>query len=364
MEKLGTTAGFKNSYSYDRLIGLLVRMVMQPERCIVLGGTWRTPVAEGLQSKTFISDQKEEGTFNEASFEREFESCWTGTTEDAFFNPEIYARNRVLNQPEYEASGRSSKLATYTIAVDVARFKGCDTVFCVFKSTPQNSGVPIKSLVNIYTMNDEHFEDQAIFLKRLYFKYEANRIVIDGNGVGAGLVDYMVKPQIEASSGEVLPPFGVYNDEKAEYVKYKTNDTILDALYIIKANAQINSEAHVNVKSQLASGRVKLLIDPKLAQQKLLAQKAGQNMTTEQRAKYLQPFVLTSILGEEMANLREETEGANINLKQVNKRIRKDKFSALKRKNSIFAIERIIAEHRGRLCSLTWTNDDPVPSSY
>lgn len=51
-------------------------------------------------------------------------------------------------------------------------------------------------------------------------------------------------------------------------------------------------------------------------------------MTTEQRAKYLQPFVLTSILGEEMANLREETEGANINLKQVNKRIRKDKFSA------------------------------------
>lgn len=56
-----TTAGFKSSYSYDRLIGLLVRMVMQPERCIVLGGTWRTPVAEGLQSKTFISDQKEEG---------------------------------------------------------------------------------------------------------------------------------------------------------------------------------------------------------------------------------------------------------------------------------------------------------------
>mgnify|MGYP006907973312 FL=1 len=47
----------------------------------------------------------------------------------------------------------------------------------------------------------------------------------------------MVKPQIETSSGEVLPPFGVYNDEKAEYVKYKTNDTILDALYIIKANA-------------------------------------------------------------------------------------------------------------------------------
>ena len=59
-----TTAGTKGTYSYDRLIGLLVRMVMQPERCIVLGGTWRTPVAMGLQSKTFIKDQKEEGELN------------------------------------------------------------------------------------------------------------------------------------------------------------------------------------------------------------------------------------------------------------------------------------------------------------
>jgi len=44
-----TTAGYKNTYPYDRLIGLLVRMITQPDRCIVLGGTWRTPVAVGLQ---------------------------------------------------------------------------------------------------------------------------------------------------------------------------------------------------------------------------------------------------------------------------------------------------------------------------
>jgi hypothetical protein len=43
-----TTAGYKGTYPYMRLIGLLVRMVMQPDRCIVLGGTWRTPVAVGL----------------------------------------------------------------------------------------------------------------------------------------------------------------------------------------------------------------------------------------------------------------------------------------------------------------------------
>ena len=51
-------------------------------------------------------------------------------------------------------------------------------------------------------------------------------------------------------------------------------------------------------------------------------------MKPEERADYLKPFTLTSILKEEMMNLREETEGVNIILKQANKSIRKDKFSA------------------------------------
>lgn len=323
-----TTAGYKNTYSYDRLIGMVVRMIMQPDRCMVLGGTWRTPVAMGLQSKTFIQDQKEEGTYNEASFEREYESKWTGTVENAFFNGELLERNRVINQPEYESSGRSSKLAYYVIGVDVARHKECNTVACVFKVTPQAQGAAIKSLVNIYTWNDEHFEDQAKSLKHLYFKYNAQRLVIDGNGLGTGLIDFMVKPQIDRATGEVIPDFGVINDDKDEYRRFKTNETVLDAMYIVKANAPINSEAHANAQMQLNSGKVKFLIDERTAKQKLLTTKVGQNMTSEKRSEYLHPFVQTSILREEMLNLREENEGINIILKQANKGIRKDRFSA------------------------------------
>ena len=51
-------------------------------------------------------------------------------------------------------------------------------------------------------------------------------------------------------------------------------------------------------------------------------------MTPEQRAEYLKPFTLTTILKEEMLNLREENEGVNILLKRANSRIGKDKFSA------------------------------------
>jgi len=52
-------------------------------------------------------------------------------------------------------------------------------------------------------------------------------------------------------------------------------------------------------------------------------------MKPEERSEYLMPYTLTSILREEMLNLREENEGINIILKQANKSIKKDKFSAL-----------------------------------
>ena len=321
-----TTAGYKGTFPYDRLIGFLVRMVTQPDRCMVLGGTWRTPVGVGLQSKTFITDQKNEGTYNEASFEREYESKWSGTVEDAFFNGEFFDRNRKLQQPEYEASGRSSAGAYYVLSVDVGR-KGCDTIVCVFKVTPQAQGPAIKSLVNIYTMSDEHFEDQAIKLKKLYYKYKAKTLVIDGNGLGIGLIDYMIKSQTD-ENGDFLPDFGVENDDDGYYKKYRTQNTEYDAMYIIKANAPINTECHANAQTQLQAGKVKFLIDERTAKDKLLSTQKGQRMKPEERAEYLKPFTLTSILKEEMMNLREENEGVNIILKQANRGIKKDKFSA------------------------------------
>ena len=322
-----TTAGYKNTYAYDKLIQLLVWQIVRPERSIILGGTYRIPVLMKLLDKSFVQDLRMDGTFNESAFQREYESKWSGTVEDAFFNPEVFERNRILNQPEYEPSGRASKQSYYILSVDVGR-KQCDTVVCVFNVIPQQQGTSIKKLVNIFVLTDEHFEDQAIRLKQLYYKFKARRIVIDANGLGIGLVDYMIKTQVNPETNETYYDFGVYNDEDNYYKKYRTNFTEQDAMYLIKANAPLNTDAHANAQTQLSSGKVKFLIDVQTAKAKLLNTKVGQNMSPEQRTDYLKPFNYTSILKEEMLNLREENEGINIILKQVNRGIRKDKFSA------------------------------------
>ena len=322
-----TTAGWKNTFPYDKLIQLLVWSIVKPEKSIILGGTYRIPVLVKLLDKNFIRDLKMDGTFNESSFAREYESKWSGTVEDAFFNSEMFERNRILKQPEYEASGRVGKNTFYILSMDVGR-KGCDSVVCVFKVTPQPQGVSLKQLINIYTFSDEHFEDQAIKVKKLFYKYKAKRLIVDGNGLGIGFIDYLVKQQIDPDTSEIFPDFGVYNDEENYYKQFRTSSCEQDALYIIKANAPINTEAHANAQTQISSGKVKMLIDERVAKVHLMGTTRGKNMKPEERAEYLKPFTLTSILKEEMMNLREENEGVNIILKQANKGIRKDKFSA------------------------------------
>ena len=322
-----TTAGWKNSFAYEKLIQLLIQQIIEPTEAFVMGGSWRIPVMEKLLKKSFIEELKMDGTYNDSSFAREYESEWSGDAENAYFSADKFDRHRVLLQPEYEYSGRSTKSAYYVLGVDVGR-KGCTTEVCVFKVTPQAQGPALKTLVNLYSWDEEHFESQAINIKRLYYKYKARRIAIDANGLGIGLVDYMVKSQIDPETGEYLPDFGVENDDEGFYKKFKTVETETDAMYLIKANAPINTEAHTYVQTQLASGKIKFLIDENQAKVKLMSTKVGQGMDADKRAEYLRPFTLTTILREQMLNLVEENEGVNIILKQSSRTIKKDKFSA------------------------------------
>lgn len=63
-----TTAGYKNTFPYDKLIQLLVWQIVKPEKAMVLGGTYKIPVLVHLLDKDFVRDLRDDGTFNEASF--------------------------------------------------------------------------------------------------------------------------------------------------------------------------------------------------------------------------------------------------------------------------------------------------------
>lgn len=327
-----TTAGYKDSFSYQRLIELLAESIMTPDEVMVLGGSWEIPVNEGLQPKNFIQNLKLQGTFDESSFDREWCSRWTGDRSKSYFSSDAFDKCRELLQAETEWNGRSAKNAYYVIAADIGR-KHDTSEAAIIKVTPQVQGPSIKSFVNFESKENAIMREQAIWLKKLYYKYKARQIVVDGNGLGIGLTDEMVLGQEDPETGEYYPPFGVsggtYENAGQEYKKYKTDDMERDAMYIVKANAPINTEAFAYLQTQISSRKVKFLTEERDARIKLMETKVGQNMTIDERNERLMPFQLTDNLKSQMMNLIEENEGINILLKRDNRSIPKDRFSAV-----------------------------------
>lgn len=56
-----TTAGWKNSFPYDKLIDMLINSIIDPDSYMIIGGTYETPVKEGLLDEDFVEKLKLEG---------------------------------------------------------------------------------------------------------------------------------------------------------------------------------------------------------------------------------------------------------------------------------------------------------------
>lgn len=79
----------------------------------------------------------------------------------------------------------------------------------------------------------------------------------------------------------------------------------------IKANGALNSEMHSNLYSKVYSGSINFLISEQDAKVKLLSTKKGQRLRPEQRIQRLMPHELTSILINEIMNLKQKPTGVN-----------------------------------------------------
>lgn len=329
-----TSAGFKDSFAFQKLIQTLCEMVANPKEAFIIGGSWKTPVVEGLQPANFIQNQEMDDSMEEGGFEREFGSVWSGNVVGAFFDSTLIDRHRVLNIPErsYNNKMNGSK-GYYIMGVDVGRLDD-QTEVVILKVTPTANNTWVKKIVNIYTIKGQAFPFQALELKRIFTRFKCRAAVVDANGIGRGLVDELVLDQTDPDTGDLLAGWGVINDSKDEdghwrYKGLQTDNTIHDALYIMMANPTSNSEMYAYCQSELRNGRIKLLIDDNAAKTKLLAQEQGKKMSPIQRAEYLKPYIETTMLKSQMTNLVQEEESTMVKLKRSSRKIKKDKVSAL-----------------------------------
>lgn len=325
-----SSASDKYTFAYDKTIEILEQAIINPDKFFIWGFDYKVPVKTGLLSSDFLTEVKLSSTFTEEGFAKEYMSRFTGNSSEAWFDWDKLQAHRKLVNPETHEKVREGLKSFYLISVDVAR-RDCQTVATILKVYPNSERYKC-SLVNIYvlgkTEDEKVFDAQVLELKRLIRAFNPKEVIIDINGLGVGFADFMIKPTKDPLTGEIYPAYGFFNRDEYKNVQPRNCEKIL---YGIKANTAINNEMHSALYSKIYSGCVNFLIPNKKARDKLNATKIGQKMKPEQKIKRLMPHNLTDLLMSEIMNLKTRPTGVTnqIAVEMINKRMTKDKFSAL-----------------------------------
>ena len=312
-----TTSGYRGSDEFARSVRM-VNGMRNLTGDIVLGSSWRLPCYYGRgSSKTQILKKKRNS--NPIFFAQNYEQKWVGCADNALVDVNKLMATRTLEEPILEAQRETDE---YYIGVDVARSENTNnnqSAIVVIKviRNPVNKRVAELQVVNVLGVtNKMNFKNQACMIKKLKNQYHAKMVIVDGNGLGSGLVDQLLLDSYDEITGNYIGCFDTINtDNKPE------NPNAEKCLFDMKAQGYQTKVVSYFINA-VDSGMLKMLI-----------RKQEQDFTDKEREFYdrnVLPFVNTELLFMEIANLKLKVmSGNNLTVEKVVKKIDKDKFSAL-----------------------------------
>ena len=328
-----TTAGYQNSFSYQKIVEILCRSVIDPDHYSVLVGTYRIPLYCGLTSKRQIEDVLNSPSFSKQSFEREYESVWSDAPVGAAFSSSIVSALRQVKKVEFNYSlteKQEEEGCFYVICADMAKDGSAETAVGVAKVMPKEYMFTYK-FVNLFTIPSTDYLVIANEFKKAALAYRAKLLIYDANGVGAGIRDWLNKETKDESTGIFYEGLGIINppsNSEKDLIAYPKDKTIC---YEIKSGGKIGEQIHWFFFSRMSTGAITYPIKLTDAMSLYGRNKSFMAMGRGRKEQFLSPFKVMDKMEQELRNLdivnTSDKLSNTLQIVRRNQSIQKDFFS-------------------------------------
>lgn len=307
--------------------------LIDPDKYIVIGGSYKIPVMHGLLSAETMREILSSPSYQNDQVDREYRSIWSGSIAGAAFDANSISNLRKIKRAEYKAriDVVDSKDSFYVISADIAKDGSANTAVIVARIKIGEYRFSYR-FVNLFTIDTTDFEIVANTLKQTALKYHAKLLIYDANGVGASLREWLNKPTM-SSEGIPLDGLGIINPPTASessVIKYK--DKTKNIVYEIKSGGGKASEIHQTFFSRVGNGSVRFLVKSAAALNELQNVKNFALGSKRKKDIIMRPYYYTDQMELELKNLDIRNTSDNINsnivIERRNKNIQKDFFSA------------------------------------
>ena len=335
-----SSAWFKSHWAYQKLQAYFANMLDDTKKYNCVGLPYQMAIKEGLLQREQVEDEMSEADFDATSFMMEMGALWYGDTDGSFFTFDDISKRRKLKTSFYplsiyrnhnikipELTTNEKRILSVDVALLASKKNNNDAAALIINSAiPTENNEYISNIVYIETHEGLTTDELGILVMRMFYQYNCTDLVIDTNGQGIGVYDFIIKPQYDEEYGVTYDALTCINDKvMEERCKVRNAKKVV---WSIKATADFNTKAALALRAGFQSGKINLLVSEFDAEELIKKIRGYSKMSSLEQAKLKIPFVQTSLMINELINLDHEVKGTNIKIIERSG-MRKDRFSSL-----------------------------------
>lgn len=336
-----SSAYFKSSWAYRKAQSYTLNFFDDTKKYFICGLPYQVSVREGLLSRSQLEDEMSEADYNELVQQMEMECLWFGDTDGSLFKFDELTARRRLRKAFPPLSFCNDKITIPKLTATGKRILSIDVALMQSTKKKKNdaSAIFINDLIQVndtaYQSNfvyGETFEglktdELGMIVMKYFYEYQCTDLVLDTNGIGLGVYDFITKDQICQENGKRYQAMTCINDkDMAERCKVRDANK---AVWSVKANANFNNEICVLLRNGIQNGKINFLIPEQDADNSLKETYKGYfKMSPTEQAKLKMSYIQTTFAVYELIKLDHEVKNGNIKVKEV-EGMRKDRYSSI-----------------------------------
>jgi hypothetical protein len=336
-----SSAYFKSSWAYKKAQSYTLNFFDDTKKYFICGLPYQVSIREGLLSRSQLEDEMSEADYNELVQQMEMECLWFGDTDGSLFKFDELTARRRLRKAFPPLSFCNDKITIPKLTATGKRILSIDVALMQSTKKKKNdaSAIYINDLIQVndtaYQSNfvyGETFEglktdELGMIVMKYFYEYQCTDLVLDTNGIGLGVYDFITKDQICQENGKRYKAMTCINDkDMAERCKVRDANKVV---WSVKANANFNNEICVLLRNGIQNGKINFLIPEQDADSSLKETYKGYfKMSPTEQAKLKMSYIQTTFAVYELIKLDHEVKNGNIKVKEV-EGMRKDRYSSI-----------------------------------
>ena len=197
----------KSSELYEKAKTYTVNFFDDTKKYFICGIPYQVSIKEGLLMRSQVEDERSEADYNEILDQMEMECLWFGDTDGGLFKFNDLNQIRRLKKGLYPLKFYNESIPVPKVSFQNKRILSVDIALMASTKSKRNDATAIyindalratdvtyqANFVYGETFEGKTTDEIGLIVMRYFYEYKCTDLVLDTNGIGLGIYDYICK---------------------------------------------------------------------------------------------------------------------------------------------------------------------------